>query len=127
MSIVPSTSSINPGDWVVNQIDSVLGSLHSHAKENYKRAMAMQTAHQPKQIQRGVVKQETPTPSNTGAPIPGYRIQSPLTPSTTGAPVPGTLKYKTAIHPITGAAVRPVPVKRRGAKPTAPGTKPRLK
>jgi hypothetical protein len=77
-----------------------------------------------------LAKNETPTPANTGAPIPKsyskktqVRIQGPINPSTTGAPVPG--KKNTATHPITGAKVPRVPVKSKGKKPTAPGTRPK--
>ena len=72
-------------------------------------------------------RQDKPTPASTGAPIPGYRKRGPITPSTTGAPVPGTLKNNTATHPITGAKVPRTPVKPKGAKPTAPGTRPKKK
>jgi hypothetical protein len=53
--------------------------------------------------------------------------QTKPTPLPTGAPVPGTLKKSTAINPITGANVPRVPVKPKGAKPTAPGTRPKKK
>ena len=85
-------------------------------------ALAMHKAHTD-----GIVTRETPTPGNTGAPIPGYRVRGPITPSTTGAPMPGTLKTKTSTNPVTGAAVKPLPIKPKGAKPTAPGTKPKQK
>jgi hypothetical protein len=79
------------------------------------------------EVQFNNVKQETPTPANTGAPVPGYRKRGPINPSTTGAPMPGTLKTYTATHPITGAKVPRVPVKPQGKKPTSPGTKPKKK
>lgn len=70
-------------------------------------------------------KHTIPTPSNTGAPIPGYRVRQTPTPQTTGAPMPGELATKTAIHPITGARVHRTPVKRSNYKQTPPGTKPK--
>ncbi len=76
-------------------------------------------------VQDHVNSQQPAQPAaNNGAPL---RTQGPINPSTTGAPVPGTLKNNTAIHPITGASVPSVPVKRKGAKPTAPGTRPKKK
>jgi len=95
----------------------------------YSRAMAQHRVHN-QNVQDHVNsqqpgQQQQPTPANTGAPVPGYRKRGPINPSTTGAPVPGTLKNNTAIHPITGASVPSVPVKRKGAKPTASGTKPK--
>ena len=57
----------------------------------------------------------TPTPANTGAPMPGYRQRTNITPQSTGAPMP---KANTPQTP-------PVPVKPKGKKPTAPGTKPK--
>ena len=100
----------------------------------YSRAMAQQRVHnqnvqnhvnpqQPAQPTQST--QQLPTPENTGAPTPGYLKRGPINPSTTGAPVPGTLKNNTATHPITGAKVPRTPVKPKGAKPTAPGTKPK--
>jgi hypothetical protein len=58
---------------------------------------------------------QTPTPANTGAPMPGYRQRTNITPQSTGAPMP---KANTPQTP-------PVPVKPKGKKPTAPGTKPK--
>lgn len=91
--------------------------------KHYSNAMVQQSHTE----QTSLVKQEKPTPASTGAPVPGYRKRGPITPSTTGAPVPGTLKNNTATHPITGAKVPRVPVKPKGAKPTAPGTRPKKK
>jgi hypothetical protein len=91
--------------------------------KHYSRAMVQQNHTE----QTSLTQQETPTPANTGAPVPGYRKRGPINPSTTGAPVPGTLKNNTATHPITGANVPRVPVKSKGAKPTAPGTRPKKK
>ena len=97
----------------------------------YSRAMAQQRVHN-QNVQDHVnsqqpaqSKQQLPTPETTGAPTPGYLKRGPINPSTTGAPVPGTLKNNTAINPITGAKVPRVPTKKKGAKPTAPGTKPK--
>lgn len=90
----------------------------------YSRAMAQQRVHN-QNVQDHVNSQQPAQPAaNNGAPL---RTQGPINPSTTGAPVPGTLKNNTAIHPITGASVPSVPVKRKGAKPTAPGTRPKKK
>jgi hypothetical protein len=104
-----------------------------------------------KQYSRGVDKEshteqesstehETPALENTEAPTaigtpatkrrtqgPQVRKQGPINPSTTGAPMPRPPKNKSAIHPITGAQVPRVPMKPRGAKPTAPGTRPKKK
>jgi hypothetical protein len=92
-------------------------------EKNYSNAMVQQSHTE----QTSLTRSEKPTPANTGAPVPGYRKRGPITPSTTGAPVPGTLKNNTATHPITGAKVPRVPVKPKGAKPTAPGTRPKKK
>ena len=110
----------------------MVGSITALENLQHKRALMQIAAHnkpiQPTQ-QRSttITKQEKPTPQNTGAPIPGYRVQGPISPSTTGAPVPGTLKNNTSTHPITGAKVPRTPVKPKGAKPTAPGTRPKKK
>jgi hypothetical protein len=94
---------------------SILENVH------HKRALAMIKAHN-QTMQQGQhtvpVKREKPTPQNTGAPYPGYKIQGPINPSTTGAPMPG--KNNTPTN-----SVPPVPVKPKGAKPTAPGTPPK--
>jgi len=123
-----SISSINPGDWAVDRIEST---LRSAKKTSYKKMLLEHEKYKQNKLDDAstmqVVHRATPTPENTGAPIPGYRKRGPINPSTTGAPMPGTLKNKTAIHPITGAKVNPVPVKPRGAKPTAPGTMPKKK
>lgn len=110
----------------------MLANLSALENIHHKRALTQMAAHnkamQPTQTRpTKITMQEKPTPQNTGAPIPGYRTRGPITPETTGAPMPGTLKTKTSIHPITGEAVAPVPVKRKGAKPTAPGTRPKKK
>ena len=81
--------------------------------KHYSNAMVQQSHTE----QTVLSRQTKPTPQNTGAPNP----------STTGAPVPGTLKNNTATNPITGAKVPRTPVKPKGAKPTAPGTKPKKK
>jgi hypothetical protein len=90
---------------------------------HYETAMA----HQRHTEQTVLTRKEKPTPANTGAPIPGHLKRGPINPSTTGAPVPGTLKNNTATHPITGEKVPRTPVKPKGAKPTAPGTRPKKK
>ena len=111
---------------------NALGTINAYENIHHKRALQMaaynQTATQPSSEKPTTISKRTkPTPQNTGAPYPGYRVQGPITPATTGAPMPGTLKTKTSTHPITGEAVAPVPVKRKGAKPTAPGTRPKKK
>ena len=118
-----SDSSWNPFLWAASALpgskrpDNRDASQHeAYAEKVRQTATTMQTVHR-----------ANPTPENTGAPIPGYRKRGPINPSTTGAPVPGTLKTNTAIHPITQAKVPSVPVKPRGKKPTAPGTKPKSK
>jgi hypothetical protein len=65
----------------------------------------------------------TPTPANTGAPMPGYRQRTNITPESTGAPMPGTLKQKTS-GTIPVKHTRAYPKKKTG---TAPGTRPRKK
>jgi hypothetical protein len=92
-------------------------------EKHYSNAMVQQSHTE----QTVLARQTKPTPQNTGAPMPGYRKRGAINPSTTGAPVPGTLKNNTATHPITGAKVPRVPVKSKGAKPTAPGTRPKKK
>jgi len=123
-----SVASINPGDWAVNKIEDVLTGAK---RASYRNMRAQHDKYAQNKLNEAstmqVVHRATPTPENTGAPMPGYRKRGPINPSTTGAPMPGTLKNKTAIHPITGAKVNPVPVKPRGAKPTAPGTMPKKK
>ena len=86
----------------------------------YEDALALHKVHV-----EGVVQREAPTPANTGAPLPGYKVRGPINPSTTGAPVPGTLKDNMATHPISNQKVPTVPVKRKGSKQTAPGTNPK--
>jgi hypothetical protein len=71
--------------------------------------------HEDEQVEEPGTVRETPTPANTGAPTPGYRKRGPVNPSTTGAPMP---KANTPQTPS-------VPVKPKGKKPTAPGTKPK--
>lgn len=95
----------------------------SEKQKHYSNAMAQQSHTE----QTVLARQTKPTPANTGAPVPGYRKRGAINPSTTGAPVPGTLKNNTATHPITGAKVPRTPVKPKGAKPTAPGTRPKKK
>lgn len=95
----------------------------SEKEKHYSNAMAQQSHTE----QTVLARQTKPTPANTGAPMPGYRKRGAINPSTTGAPVPGTLKNNTATHPITGAKVPRTPVKPKGAKPTAPGTRPKKK
>ena len=123
-----SLASINPGDWAVNKIEDVLTGAK---RASYRNMRAQHAAYAQNKLDEAstmqVVHRATPTPANTGAPMPGYRKRGPINPSTTGAPMPGTLKNKTAIHPITGEKVNPVPVKQRGANPTPPGTKPKKK
>jgi len=92
-------------------------------EKHYSNAMVQQRHIE----QTTLARQTKPTPANTGAPVPGYRKRGAINPSTTGAPVPGTLKNNTATHPITGEKVPRTPVKPKGAKPTAPGTRPKKK
>jgi hypothetical protein len=118
-----ATKDWNPFLAASNLLDKVA----SRNSSEYRAAFAAQnrmrnTADAPKQSS---TVRTTPTPANTGAPYPGYRTQGPINPSTTGAPVPGTSKNKTATHPTTGAQVPRVPVKPRGKRPTAPGTRPK--
>lgn len=73
-----------------------------------------------------VAQQETPTPGNTGAPVPGYRQRgSHITPESTGAPVPGTLKQT----PVASGNITPKHTKAypKKQKQTAPGTRPKKK
>lgn len=108
--------------WMANQYEKGLREYHhAHQQRVLEDALAMHEAH------NVVQKQTTPTPATTGAPIPGYRTRQTPTPQSTGAPMPGTLKTMTATHPITGQRVPKTPVKPRGKKPTAPGTKPKKK
>ena len=93
---------------------------HEIRSRAYEDALALHKVHV-----EGVVQREAPTPANTGAPLPGYTVRGPINPSTTGAPVPGTLKDNMATHPISNQKVPTVPVKRKGSKQTAPGTKPK--
>ena len=111
----------NPFTAAAGLIDKLMP--EPEKEKSYSNAMVQQSHTE----QTTLTKQEKPTPASTGAPMPGYRKRGPITPSTTGAPVPGTLKNNTAIHPITGAKVPRTPVKPKGAKPTAPGTRPKKK
>lgn len=111
--------------WLSNQYEKGLREYHySREEQLLKDTLAMHAAHE---ASLNVSRRETPTPSTTGAPIPGYRVRQTPTPTSTGAPMPGTLKDKTAIHPITGARVPRTPVKPKGKKPTPPGVKPKKK
>jgi hypothetical protein len=107
---------------------STLSTINVLENVHHKRALTQLAAHYKNANigQQSTTEQRpTPTPANTGAPTPGYLKRGPINPSTTGAPVPGTLTTKTSTNPMTGAASTPVPVKRKGAKPTAPGTRPK--
>lgn len=78
---------------------------------------------EPEQETPGTVR-ETPTPANTGAPLPGHRQRgSNITPESTGAPVPGTLKQTT--DRIPAKSTRRFP--KMDKKQTAPGTRPKRK
>ena len=114
-------SAFNPFVWAASQLPQPKRPSYrdiedhlAHSQRLKENAETMQVVHRAK-----------PTPENTGAPIPGYRVRGPVNPSTTGAPMPGTLKTKTSINPITQASVTPVPVKPKGAKPTPAGIKPK--
>jgi hypothetical protein len=110
---------------------SMIGNVSLVENIQHKRALMQLAAHNKAANidpqQSTTEKRQLPTPRSTGAPTPGYRKRGAVNPSTTGAPMPGTLKNKTAIHPITGESVTPVPVKPKGANPTAPGTRPKKK
>jgi hypothetical protein len=107
-----------------NLLDKFAANLSDKdSKSHYSNAMVQQSHTE----QTVLARQTKPTPQSTGAPMPGYRKRGPINPSTTGAPVPGTLQKNTATHPITGAKVPRTPVKPKGAKPTAPGTRPKKK
>jgi hypothetical protein len=121
------TKDWNPFLAAANLLDS-FNPKHEEERNKRKRyhyETAM--AHQRHTEQTVLARKEKPTPANTGAPVPGYLKRGPITPSTTGAPVPGTLQKNTATHPITGEKVPRTPVKPKGAKPTAPGTRPKKK
>lgn len=111
--------------WMTNQYEKGFREYH-HAREKQllEDTLAMHAAHE--QALK-VQPQEKITPDSTGAPVPKKFQRTIPTPKSTGAPMPGTLKTMTAIHPITGAAVPRTPVKPKGKKPTAPGTKPKKK
>jgi hypothetical protein len=114
----------NPFVGASNLLDKFAANLSDKdSKSHYSNAMVQQNHTE----QTSLSKSTKPTPGNTGAPVPGYLKRGPINPSTTGAPVPGTLKNNTATNPITGAKVPRVPVKSKGAKPTAPGTRPKKK
>jgi hypothetical protein len=119
------TKDWNPFSAAANLLDSLTPKPEKETRipKHYDTAMA----HQRYTQQTTLARKEKPTPANTGAPVPGYRKRGAINPSTTGAPVPGTLKNNTATNPITGAKVPRVPVKSKGAKPTAPGTRPKKK
>jgi hypothetical protein len=119
------TKDWNPFSAAANLLDSLTPKPEKETRraKHYDTAMA----HQRYTQQTTLARQTKPTPANTGAPVPGYRKRGAINPSTTGAPVPGTLKNSTATHPITGAKVPRTPVKPKGAKPTAPGTRPKKK
>jgi hypothetical protein len=119
------TKDWNPFSAAANLLDSLTSKPETETRRarHYDTAMA----HQRHTEQTVLTRKEKPTPSNTGAPVPGYRKRGLINPSTTGAPVPGTLKNNTATHPITGEKVPRTPVKPKGAKPTAPGTRPKKK
>ena len=66
---------------------------------------------------------ETPTPENTGAPIPGQRQRgSNITPQSTGAPMP---KTTTPSGRIPAKSTKRFP--KMDKKQTAPGTRPKKK
>ena len=119
------TKDWNPFTAAAGLLDELMPKPEKERKVNRQRHYDTAMAHQRHTEQTVLARKEKPTPANTGAPVPGYRKRGPINPSTTGAPVPGTLKTKTSTNPMTGAASTPVPVKRKGAKPTAPGTRPK--
>ena len=125
MSSPFAESGINPflsaNQFISSQYKSSLRNYHAAVKDRiFMDALALHQVHTD-----GALSRETPTPANTGAPIPGYRKRGPINPSTTGAPMPGTLKNNTATNPTTKASVPSIPVKRSNSKQTAPGTKPK--
>ena len=84
--------------------------------------------------QNATVRQ-TPTPANTGAPMPGYRKRTTITPISTGAPMPKITPQSTGA-PMPKAntqQAQKTSVKHTRAypkmqkNPTAPGTKPKKK
>ena len=121
------TKDWNPFTAAAGLLDELLPKPEKETKTNRQRHYDTAMAHQRYTEQTVLTRKEKPTPENTGAPVPGYRKRGPINPSTTGAPVPGTLKNNTATHPITGEKVPRTPVKPKGAKPTAPGTRPKKK
>jgi hypothetical protein len=121
------TKDWNPFTAAAGLLDQFLPKPEKEKTVNRQRHYDTAMAHQRHTEQTVLTRKEKPTPANTGAPVPGYRKRGPINPSTTGAPVPGTLKKNTATHPITGEKVPRTPVKPKGAKPTAPGTRPKKK
>lgn len=130
MSMPIADSSFNPIAWAAYKLPNTKRMNFTDPKVHKKyteqaqeTATSMQMAYRP-----------TPTPASTGAPVPGYRKRgSYITPSNTGAPMPGTLKNKaTTTTPaqsfgMSSSSSTKVPVKPRGAKPTALGTQPKKK
>jgi hypothetical protein len=116
----------NPFTALGNTVAGAAGGIAGAADRKANKEREQESEHEPEGHTEEA--RTTPTPANTGAPIPGYRKRgSNITPQSTGAPVPGTLKNNTATHPITGAKVPRVPTKSKGKKPTAPGTRPKKK
>jgi len=73
-------------------------------------------------VEDSATVRETPTPANTGAPMPGYRQRTNITPQSTGAPMPGTLNQSTTGKlPVKHTRSYP----KMNKKQTAPGTKPK--
>ena len=119
------TKDWNPFTAAASLLDELIPKPEKETRKqrHYDNAMVQQRHTE----QTVLTQRQKPTPTNTGAPMPGYRKRGAINPSTTGAPVPGTLKKNTATHPITGEKVPRTPVKPKGAKPTAPGTRPKKK
>lgn len=91
--------------------------------QQFKQAQDYARQEQQPEQQTPDTLRQTPTPENTGAPVPGYRQRgSNITPQSTGAPVPGTLKQPTTSGKLPVKHTRAYPKK---LKPTAPGTRPK--
>jgi hypothetical protein len=109
----------NPAIGIVKAVDAI-ANIKTHSDNiHYQTAMMHQQVNHDN-LQNHT--RETPTPENTGAPVPGYKKRgSNITPESTGAPVPGANK---PTGKITPKHTRAYPKK---LKQTPPGTKPKKK
>lgn len=117
-----ATKDWNPFLAAYNLIDK----LAQRDNSQYRSSMAMIAAQNRLRETAANPEEKPVTPTPTYKPVAQH--EEPQMTSATVQPIK-TMQptAPTATHPITGEKVAKVPVKPRGKKPTAPGTKPKKK